>query len=342
MLEQHIPKETIQNLLINDPLFEIIQNTANENILYSDEYLELIDEKKYYTTTDLAHWFAISDGQVRYYIRPFHTYIFDGEEEETPSSAKAMRLSLQSILKIRMILLLKEEYKVNGLKRVLGLTPIITRSENNPMSNDKSPVLQVDFDQQVNFIMSLVQQMLETGAFNVENNENKPRITLNANLAHLLDGDSQKLLSNFQEELNRQGNYTTETINSITEKLNDHNKNFKTIMSNQSIVEKVAEENEVIIKEAQLLKEKVVLENEGFIKETQLLKEQVEQLVGKNQQLEQNLYLQRELEDEALDKWRETNKYGFMARIFKADEIELERHKFVTEYIKGQLNNKKD
>jgi len=40
---------------------------------------------------------------------------------DNPTTATVIRLNLLAILKIRMILLLKDEYRVKGLKRLLGI-----------------------------------------------------------------------------------------------------------------------------------------------------------------------------------------------------------------------------
>ncbi|MFF5996042.1 hypothetical protein AAGS61_15015 [Lysinibacillus sp. KU-BSD001] len=77
-------------------------------------------KKKLYSTPEVAGWFDITDGQLRYYIKPFEHYIFD-DMTDNPTTATVIRLNLRSILKLRMILLLKDEYRVKGLKRLLGI-----------------------------------------------------------------------------------------------------------------------------------------------------------------------------------------------------------------------------
>ena len=113
-------QKKIREILEHDPLFEVLEDTPLEEELYSDEYLSEIIEKKYYSTPEIAKWFGINDGQLRYYIKPFHDYLFE-PGENTPTSSTAYRLNFKSILKLRMIILLKDEYRVKGLKRLVGL-----------------------------------------------------------------------------------------------------------------------------------------------------------------------------------------------------------------------------
>jgi DNA-binding transcriptional MerR regulator len=113
-------KRKVKAIIQNDRLYDVIKDTPLENDLYLDDYLSGIIEKKYYSTPEIAEWFGINDGQLRYYIKPFQDYIFE-EGEDTPNSSTAYRLNFKSILKLRMIILLKDEYRVKGLKRLLGL-----------------------------------------------------------------------------------------------------------------------------------------------------------------------------------------------------------------------------
>ena len=114
-------KKKIREILEHDPLFEVLEDTPLEEELYSDEYLSEIIEKKYYSTPEIAKWFGINDGQLRYYIKPFHDYLFEPRRKYSNQFQRLYRLNLKSILKLRMIILLKDEYRVKGLKRLVGL-----------------------------------------------------------------------------------------------------------------------------------------------------------------------------------------------------------------------------
>lgn len=106
------------NNTLQDPLFQVIQDTPTEHIFLSEPYLDELIEKKYYSTPEVAGWFEVTDAQLRYYIKPFEEYLFDGIATN-PSTPTIIRLDFKAILKLRMILLLKDEYRVKGLKRLL-------------------------------------------------------------------------------------------------------------------------------------------------------------------------------------------------------------------------------
>ena len=68
----------------------------------------------------MANWFEVTDAQLRYYIKPFEEYLFNGQAMN-PTTANLIRLDFKAILKLRMILLLKDEYRVKGLKQLLRI-----------------------------------------------------------------------------------------------------------------------------------------------------------------------------------------------------------------------------
>lgn len=76
--------------------------------------------KRNTTTPEIASWFDVTDAQLRYYIKPFEEYLFNGQSSN-PTTATLIRLDFPAILKLRMILLLKDEYRVKGLKRLLRI-----------------------------------------------------------------------------------------------------------------------------------------------------------------------------------------------------------------------------
>ena len=106
-------KEKIIDILQDDSLYAVLRDTPLEETLYTDSYLADIIEKKFYSTPEVAGWFTITDAQLRYYIKPFEHYIFDNMAEN-PTTSNVIRLNLPAILKLRMIILLKDEYRVKG------------------------------------------------------------------------------------------------------------------------------------------------------------------------------------------------------------------------------------
>jgi hypothetical protein len=184
-------RQKVQPLIMDDPLFEIIQDTPLEDELYSDDYIEGIIEKKYYSTPEIAEWFGINDGQLRYYIKPFQDYLFE-EGEETPSSSTAYRLNFKSILKLRMIMLLKDEYRVKGLKRLLGLDGygFVERKVNtfNTSTNTSTEVaVPSELEKEVESLKMTVQnleemmkQMLSMGFFEVKQEEQGNQLVISS------------------------------------------------------------------------------------------------------------------------------------------------------------------
>ena len=113
-MEQTISiKQRVHEMLADDPLFQVIQETPTESTFLSEPYLNELIEKKYYSTPEVAGWFEVTDAQLRYYIKPFEEYLFN-EATMNPSTATVIRLDFKAILKLRMLLLLKDEYRVKG------------------------------------------------------------------------------------------------------------------------------------------------------------------------------------------------------------------------------------
>ncbi|MEK4231235.1 hypothetical protein [Solibacillus sp. FSL H8-0538] len=86
-MEQTISiEERIQEGLAKDPLFQVIQETTAEQNFGSEPYLLDLVEKEYYSTPEVAGWFDVTDAQLRYYIKPFESYVFE-EAEDSPTTS---------------------------------------------------------------------------------------------------------------------------------------------------------------------------------------------------------------------------------------------------------------
>ncbi|GEL05545.1 hypothetical protein [Rummeliibacillus stabekisii] len=301
-VETGVSKETVEQLLTGDPLYEILEDTPKQEILLNDDYLTDIVEKSFYPITEVANWFGISDGQARYYLKPFHSYVFDGEEEDIAALTNSLRLNLKSILKLRMIILLKDEYKVKGLERLLGLSPILVtpkkerqEASNVPeVSGDSGKISYVTTD----MLFELLRGLTDSGQFEVEQTEdNKMRIvpTQQYNQQYLLE--------------NIDGHIEEKVKSALREK------------------ETNAEKTEVRVQKAL----------EETDKEVQTLKKQ-------NQRLKEQLYEQRNFEEEALNEWEETmaNNYGFLDRILKSKQIEIDKRKFINNKVMERLKQLDD
>ena len=101
-MEQAISiEQRIQEVLANDPLFQVIKDTPAEHHFLSEPYLLELIEKKYYSTSEIASWFDVTDAQLRYYIKPFEEYLYDGQVTN-PTTANLIRLDFKAILKLRI------------------------------------------------------------------------------------------------------------------------------------------------------------------------------------------------------------------------------------------------
>lgn len=205
MRETSETAEKIATLLQGDPLFAVIRDTPLEETLYTDGYLSEIVEKKFYSTPEVARWFDITDAQLRYYIKPFAHYLFD-DATMNPTTSTTIRLHLPAILKLRMILLLKNEYRMNGLKRLLGM------QENGHILKKQIAATTAvaapnDLAQQVDMLHHMLHQIMQTGLFHLEQDDETGAIRLEVNEEYfiqsmqLLTTASTKQMSDIQDTI---------------------------------------------------------------------------------------------------------------------------------------------
>lgn len=172
--------EKYKELLKDDILFEHIAGTDKEELLFSEDYLVNLKEKTWYTTNEVAEWFGVSDGQLRYYVKPFYEYIFS---EDNPSLSTAYRVNIESTFRLRMIIMLKDQHRLQGLKKLLGVGQVSKVTPKN--SNDNSPghtggenqrVEQLE--KQIANLTNMMGQLLNTGVFELKDGENGKEIIL--------------------------------------------------------------------------------------------------------------------------------------------------------------------
>lgn len=179
-MEQTISiKQRIQEILTDDPLFQVIKETPTEQLFLSEPYLNTLIEKKYYSTPEIASWFDVTDAQLRYYIKPFEEYLFDGHASN-PTTATVIRLDFLAILKLRMILLLKDEYRVKGLKRLLRIN-----EDGHIIKQAPSPTTEIivpdDIDYKLNAMSQALEQIMKTGLFTMQQDEDTQQMQLTVN-----------------------------------------------------------------------------------------------------------------------------------------------------------------
>ncbi len=176
-------KEKIIEIRRNDPLYAVLRDTPLEETLYNDSYLTYIIEKKFYSTPEIANWFDITDAQLRYYIKPFVHYIFD-DMTDNPTTTTIIRLNFPSILKLRMILLLKDEYRVNGLKRLLGINNNGYIVRNQPAATTALAPSD-ELVNKVEMLSNVLQQMMQTGLFNMQQDDETGAMHITINKDYL-------------------------------------------------------------------------------------------------------------------------------------------------------------
>lgn len=220
-MEQTISIEKrIQEVLANDPLFQVIQETPAEQHFLSEPYLNELIEKKYYSTPEVAGWFEVTDAQLRYYIKPFEEYLFDGQATN-PTTATVIRLDFKAILKLRMILLLKDEYRVKGLKQLLRINEDghivkqVPTQENLPEHTN---------DKRLDSLSHVLTQIMHTGLFQMEQDEEteEMKLTLNEDFLHqkikALPSESSQEIENLQsktEQLEQKNQELAEKVEGI-------------------------------------------------------------------------------------------------------------------------------
>ncbi|QPQ31815.1 coiled-coil domain-containing protein [Lysinibacillus sp. JNUCC 51] len=200
MLKLNDAKEMVLGIVQHDPLFVVIQNTPSEEILYNDDYLAHIEESNHYSIAEVAGWFEITDAMLRYYIKPFEQYIFDNVSNSPNTN---IRLNLPAILRLRMILLLKDEHRVRGLKLLLGI------DDNGQFINHQITATTMGTDDLVNkvdVLGNVLQQMIQTGLFNIFPSEEHGalQVTLNqdflAQKIQLVSSESDLQVEELQKE----------------------------------------------------------------------------------------------------------------------------------------------
>lgn len=219
-MEQTISiEQRIQEVLINDPLFQVIKDTPTEQLFLSEPYLQGLIEKKYYSTPEIASWFDVTDAQLRYYIKPFEEYLFNGQASN-PTTATLIRLDFLAILKLRMILLLKEEYRVKGLKRLLRINEDGHIIKQIPAASTEIAAPN-DVENKLQAMSHALAQIMQTGLFHIEQDEQTAEMKITLNEAFLqqkikaLPSESLQNLQTKTEQLTQQNMHLTEKVEAI-------------------------------------------------------------------------------------------------------------------------------
>ncbi|MGE7793303.1 hypothetical protein [Lysinibacillus fusiformis] len=240
MLKVNDAKEIVLGIVQDDPLFVALQHTPLEESLYNDDYLADIDETNHYTIAEIAGWFDITDAMLRYYLKPFEQYIFDNA---TPNEHGNIRLDLPAILRLRMILLLKDEYRVKGIKLLLGIDDNgqLLRHQITATTMDSG-----DLSNKIDVLGNVLQQMIQTGLFQILPDEKHGTLQVNIN---------QEFLAENIQRLSSDSALQFEEIQKETSELKQENENLQQQITElqengvKEIVQKIRErhiENEIV------------------------------------------------------------------------------------------------
>jgi len=240
MLKVNDAKEMVLGIVQDDPLFVALQHTPLEESLYNDDYLADIDETYHYTIAEIAGWFDITDAMLRYYLKPFEQYIFDNA---TPNVNGNIRLNLPAILRLRMILLLKDEYRVKGIKLLLGIDDNgqLLRHQITATTMDSE-----DLSHKIDVLGNVLQQMIQTGLFQILPDEEQGTLQVNIN---------QEFLAENIQRLSSDSTLQFEEIQKETTELKQENENLQKQITElqensvKDIVQKIRErhiENEIV------------------------------------------------------------------------------------------------
>lgn len=86
--------------------------------------------------------------------------------------------------------------------------------------------------------------------------------------------------------------------------------------------------------------EKLLEENEDLKKRIESLEENKNDIAVKIRQNRMESKLKEQLQEEALIKWAESKKAGFLEKLFQSEKVELEKLKFVNQYVEEHINER--
>jgi len=230
--DEHDLHARIPHELEHDPLYEILKERPDQyEELFRSEFLDQIDVSTWYSVTQVGQILAdpetkkaVPASSLKHYIDNMFEYVVP---EEGPNT-KSIRLNYLSIVKLKMIWLLKKEFRLSGLQSEVGIlgkvenTNKASAPENNQYSEDMQKIMQInqfllqqffDQDEKGNYEMKQpVKQLLDSPHL----------LTTGENLEEGLNQVKQELQQerSEKEELEKKLNQFEEALHEITE--NNH------------------------------------------------------------------------------------------------------------------------
>ncbi|MYL35491.1 hypothetical protein GLW08_20525 [Pontibacillus yanchengensis] len=251
-LRARIPDE-----LEHDPLYKILQDRPDQlEELFREEFLNKIDVNAWYSTTQAGQILAGPDNRpipassLKHYIDNMFEYIMPAEAPNT----KYIRLNYLSLIKLKMIWLLKKEFRLSGLQSEVGILGFVenkyTEEYSSPPSNDTL----TEIHQMNQFILQTFFYQDDNGQYQLKEDMQK---LMNSNLL-LTSGDVQESINNLQEQLEQEQEQKMELQKELEGIKKQIETSDKTDQKTFSEIKRRIEENEESIKQKVLEREKRV------------------------------------------------------------------------------------
>ena len=174
----------IEKELRFDPLFKVIKTAKTAKLdreLYAEDFLEELDLNSHYGTKPISTWFNVSDSNLRYYIKELQSdYLY---EENSPSFNNSFRFKGIAVIKLWMIMQLKDEYKMKGLNRLIS---------GQELGFPEVASVPVDLKKLETQLEGTIRQLALSGIFTLEQNESGNHLVLNKNLDRVLNQSEEQ------------------------------------------------------------------------------------------------------------------------------------------------------
>ncbi|MEQ2529149.1 hypothetical protein WMO40_20960 [Bacillaceae bacterium CLA-AA-H227] len=261
-----------------DSLYQlIVERDQLKKELFSRSFLSILEK-------DIHRWYSVAEAgkvlggdkpippsSLTYYIDSLREYIIP---EDAPSN-KYIRLNYLSLLKMKMVLLLKDEFRLNGLRAELGLVgnpkQVVSRNNSNIPSTEVNGSLEERLEKL---------EMMNEFLFNllIEKGEGD-QLQLKGALESLLNSETKLLedQSSLFQKLEDQEETIEQLIESdrkLTEIIENTEKKTNSIVEKIEVSEKDREKIQESEKQLTLLKEtlkarqqaEMEFESKGFLK----------------------------------------------------------------------------
>ncbi|MDX8367929.1 hypothetical protein [Cytobacillus sp. IB215665] len=214
----------IEDELKYDPLYnQIKERSTLKNDLFDSVFIESLQE-------DMHRWYSIAEAgrilggdkaiaasTLKHYIDNLDEYVLP---DEAPHS-KYVRLNYLSIIKLRMIWLLKDELKLSGLKAEVGIigSPIKNQTF-SPSTEDNSELR--SYMQMTNLLATIFMETDENGRPQLKREisslmQNNQKLLESANFMQVV-GEHKQTIDELKEKLNEESEKREDLEKQVEEK----------------------------------------------------------------------------------------------------------------------------